>query len=43
LGLKLEKMQPNMLGSTKKVIVSKDDISKLDGGGDKKAIEERYQ
>jgi chaperonin GroEL len=43
LGLKLEKMQPNMFGSTKRVTISKDDTIILDGGGDKKAIEEQCE
>ncbi len=32
-----------MLRSTKRVTISKDDTIKLDGGGDKKAIEEQYE
>jgi chaperonin GroEL len=40
LGLKLEKLQPNMFKSIKRVTISKDDTIILDGGGDKKAIEE---
>jgi chaperonin GroEL (HSP60 family) len=43
LGLKLEKVQPDMLGSAKRVTVSKDDTIILDGGGDKKGIEERCE
>jgi chaperonin GroEL len=38
LGLKFEKVQPNMLGSTKRVTISKDGIIILDGGGDKKPL-----
>ncbi len=43
LGLKLEKVQPDMLGSAKRVTVSKDETIILDGGGDKKAIEEQCE
>ncbi|KAJ7539469.1 hypothetical protein O6H91_11G094700 [Diphasiastrum complanatum] len=43
LGLKLEKVQPDMLGSAKKVTISKDDTIVLDGAGDKKSIEERCE
>uniref|UniRef100_A0A0C9QRN8 TSA: Wollemia nobilis Ref_Wollemi_Transcript_12560_2226 transcribed RNA sequence n=1 Tax=Wollemia nobilis TaxID=56998 RepID=A0A0C9QRN8_9CONI len=43
LGMKLEKVEFGMLGSAKKVTVSKDDTIILDGGGDKKAIEERCE
>eukprot|EP00268_Persea_americana_P010931 TRINITY_DN1448_c0_g1_i2.p1 TRINITY_DN1448_c0_g1~~TRINITY_DN1448_c0_g1_i2.p1 ORF type:complete len:576 (-),score=161.07 TRINITY_DN1448_c0_g1_i2:302-2029(-) len=41
LGLNLDKVEPDMLGTCKKVTVSKDDTVVLDGAGDKKAIEER--
>ncbi|PON55521.1 Chaperonin Cpn [Trema orientale] len=41
LGLNLEKVGPEMLGTCKKITVSKDDTVILDGVGDKKAIEER--
>ncbi len=43
VGLKLEKVQPDMLGSAKRVTVSKDETIILDGGGDKKAIEEQCE
>jgi len=43
LGMKLEKVEADMFGSAKKVTVSKDDTIVLDGGGDKKAIEERCE
>jgi chaperonin GroEL len=43
LGLKFEKVQPDMFGLTKKSTISKDDIAIQDGGGDKKAIEERCE
>lgn len=43
LGLKLEKVQIEMLGSAKKVTISKDDSIILDGGGDKKGLEERCE
>jgi chaperonin GroEL len=36
LGLKLENVQADMLGSAKRVTVSKDDTIILDGGGDKR-------
>ncbi|KAJ4967674.1 hypothetical protein NE237_014375 [Protea cynaroides] len=41
LGLNLEKVDLDMLGTCKKVTISKDDTVILDGTGDKKAIEER--
>ncbi|PON51410.1 Chaperonin Cpn [Parasponia andersonii] len=41
LGLNLEKVGPEMLGTCKKITVSKDDTVILDGVGDKNAIEER--
>lgn len=43
LGMKLEKVQIEMLGSAKKVTISKDDTIILDGGGDKKGLEERCE
>ncbi|XP_068661272.1 chaperonin CPN60-2, mitochondrial [Aristolochia californica] len=43
LGMNLEKVEFNMLGTCKKVTVSKDDTVILDGAGDKKDIEERCQ
>ncbi|KAG0579617.1 hypothetical protein KC19_4G110300 [Ceratodon purpureus] len=43
LGLKLEKVTPEMLGSCKKVTVSKDDSIILDGAGDKAMLEERTE
>lgn len=43
LGLKLEKVTPDMLGRAKRVTISKDDTIILDGAGDKKAIEERCE
>ncbi|XP_038720329.1 chaperonin CPN60-2, mitochondrial [Tripterygium wilfordii] len=43
LGMNLEKVDLDMLGSCKKVTVSKDDTVVLDGVGDKKAIEERCE
>lgn len=43
LGMKLEKVTVDMLGRAKKVTISKDDTIILDGGGDKKAIEERCE
>ncbi|KAJ8442931.1 hypothetical protein Cgig2_022297 [Carnegiea gigantea] len=42
-GLSLDKVQPEMLGSAKKVSVSKDETIVLHGGGDKKAIEDRCE
>ncbi|BAT96196.1 hypothetical protein VIGAN_08309300 [Vigna angularis var. angularis] len=41
LGLKLEKVDLDMLGTCKKITISKDDTVILDGAGDKKSIEER--
>ncbi|XP_022138587.1 chaperonin CPN60-2, mitochondrial [Momordica charantia] len=43
LGMNLEKVDLEMLGSCKKVTISKDDTVILDGAGDKKAIEERCE
>ncbi|XP_068332712.1 chaperonin CPN60-2, mitochondrial [Pyrus communis] len=42
-GLNLDKVELDMLGSCKKVTVSKDDTVILDGAGDKKAIDERSE
>jgi chaperonin GroEL len=41
LGLKLDKVEPSMLGFVKKVQVSKDDTVLLDGAGNKDAIKDR--
>ena len=41
LGYKLEEVEMSMLGSAKKVTVSKDDTILLDGAGEKTSIEER--
>jgi chaperonin GroEL len=43
LGLKLDKVEPSMLGSVKKCSVSKDDTILLDGAGDKAAISDRCE
>ncbi|KAI7725427.1 hypothetical protein M8C21_020249 [Ambrosia artemisiifolia] len=43
LGMNLDNLEPEMLGSCKKVTVSKDDTVVLDGAGDKKSIEERCE
>ncbi|KAJ0742377.1 putative chaperonin Cpn60/TCP-1 family, groEL-like apical domain superfamily [Helianthus annuus] len=43
LGMNLEKMSPDMLGTCERVTISKDDTVILDGAGDKKAIEERCE
>ncbi|KAE8724181.1 Chaperonin CPN60-2 [Hibiscus syriacus] len=43
LGLDIEKVGAEVLGSCKKVTVSKDDTIFLDGAGDKAAIEERCE
>ncbi|GLJ10998.1 hypothetical protein SUGI_0140010 [Cryptomeria japonica] len=43
LGMKLEKVEYEIFGTAKKVTVSKDDTIILDGGGDKKSIEERCE
>ncbi|KAI3969193.1 hypothetical protein MKX01_034938 [Papaver californicum] len=42
-GLKLDKVQLEMLGTAKKITVSLDDTIILHGGGDKKLIEERCE
>jgi chaperonin GroEL len=41
LGMKLEDMTLNMLGKVKKMIVSKEETTLVQGYGDKKALEER--
>jgi chaperonin GroEL len=41
LGIQLEKVTLDMLGRCKKVIVKKDDTTLVDGGGDKKAMQDR--
>ena len=41
LGFKLEKVEPSMLGSAKKVTISKDDTVILNGGGAKAGIADR--
>ncbi|XP_060171169.1 chaperonin CPN60-2, mitochondrial-like isoform X2 [Lycium barbarum] len=43
LGLSIENMDFEMLGTCKKVAVSKDDTVILDGAGAKKSIEERCE
>ncbi|KAL0699453.1 hypothetical protein Bca4012_055575 [Brassica carinata] len=43
LGMNLEKVDMGMLGTCKRVTVSKDDTVILDGAGDKTAIEERCE
>lgn len=43
LGMDLEKVNLDMLGTCKKVTISKDDTVILDGAGDKKSIEERCE
>mmetsp|Transcript_30882 Transcript_30882/g.49957 ORF Transcript_30882/g.49957 Transcript_30882/m.49957 type:complete len:588 (-) Transcript_30882:242-2005(-) len=43
VGLKLETVELSMLGSAKKVTISKDDTIILDGAGGKAAIEERIE
>jgi chaperonin GroEL len=40
-GLKLENATPNMLGSAKRIIVDKENCTIVNGGGSKKAVEER--
>ncbi|KHN39306.1 Chaperonin CPN60-like 2, mitochondrial [Glycine soja] len=42
-GLALDKVQPEMLGTAKKVTITIDDTIILHGGGDKKVIEERCE
>ncbi len=41
LGIKLENVTLNMLGKAKKVVITKDDTTIVDGGGKKKDIEAR--
>lgn len=43
LGMDLEKIEYDMLGTCKKATISKDDTVVLDGAGDKKAIEEQCE
>ncbi|GER50090.1 60 kDa chaperonin, partial [Striga asiatica] len=43
LGMTLEDVELDMLGSCKKVTISKDDTVLLDGAGEKKSIEERCE
>lgn len=43
LGLRLDKVDTSMLGSAKKVTISKDDTVLLDGAGDKTGIAERCE
>jgi hypothetical protein len=43
LGMKLETMDVSMLGSAKKVSISKDDTIVLDGSGEAASIEERCE
>ncbi|KAL6517129.1 Chaperonin cpn60, mitochondrial [Orobanche hederae] len=43
LGMKLDDIELDMLGSCKKVTISKDDTVILDGAGEKKSIEERCE
>lgn len=42
-GLTLDKIRPELLGTAKKVTISRDDTLILHGGGDKKLIEERCE
>jgi chaperonin GroEL len=42
VGIKLDKLTEDMLGTAKKVSVGKDDTIILDGAGDSKAIAERH-
>ncbi len=41
LGMKLENVNPSMLGRAKKVVITKDDTTIVDGSGEKKDIEAR--
>ena len=43
VGLRLDKVDTTMLGSAKKVTISKDDTVLLDGAGDKESIAERCE
>jgi len=41
LGIKLDKAEPTMAGTAKRIIVDKENTTIVDGGGDKKEIEKR--
>src|SRR5437899_2085827 len=41
LGVKLEKAEPSVVGTAKRVIVDKENTTIVDGAGDKKVIEKR--
>jgi chaperonin GroEL len=41
LGMKLESVTPKSLGRAKKIVITKDDTTIVDGGGEKKEIEAR--
>jgi chaperonin GroEL len=41
IGIKLEDVKPNMLGTAKKVTISKDETTVVDGAGGKEAVEAR--
>jgi len=43
MGMKLENVTIDMLGSASKVVISKDDTVIIDGNGDKKSIEDRVR
>lgn len=43
LDMKIEDMTLDMLGTAKKITVTKDDTILLDGGGDKKSVEDRCE
>ena len=43
LGMSLEKAEPSMLGSAKRVVVDKDNTTIIDGAGKKKDIEDRIK
>ena len=41
IGLKLDQVGPEVLGSARRVVVTKDNTTVVDGGGDPKAVEDR--
>ena len=41
IGLKLDQVGPEVLGSARRVVVTKDNTTVVDGGGDHKAVEDR--
>src|SRR4029078_8818608 len=43
VGLKLDQVGLEVLGTARRVVVTKDDTTVIDGGGDKKAVEDRVR